>query len=169
MTPMPKRRFSQHVLSSNLDFVTSWSWYKNQPGPVLLPTKLATLRRAFPALLQRPFYTTRPILLPFQHRKMSSETSEVKQAKEVEEETLPPLTPFELTKYNALAKKMQYFHSYLLGEYEQAYELADGTYTKRGMSLKTFLNSVDEFRMRESHQEENYSNTQFFCRSNNAS
>lgn len=77
---------------------------------------------------------------------MSSETPKVQQTAE-EEEVLPPLTPFQHTKYNALAKKMQYFHSYLQGEFEQAYELADGSYTKRGMSFKSYLNSVDQFRM----------------------
>ncbi len=53
---------------------------------------------------------------------MSSKAEQV--VEDGDEETLPPLTPFELTKYNALAKKMQYFHSYLQGEYEQAYEVS---------------------------------------------
>ncbi|PVG00330.1 hypothetical protein CPB86DRAFT_782658 [Serendipita vermifera] len=65
----------------------------------------------------------------------------------VEKSTLPPLTAHEERRFNMLATKMQYFHDYLQGEYETAYELADGSFNKRGMSLLMFLDLVDDFRI----------------------
>ncbi|CAG7854680.1 SubName: Full=Uncharacterized protein {ECO:0000313/EMBL:CCA66418.1} [Serendipita indica DSM 11827] len=63
------------------------------------------------------------------------------------EAALPPLTAHEERIYNSLATKMQYFHTGLQAEYEECYELADGKFTKRGMSLSQYLGFVDQFRM----------------------
>lgn len=60
--------------------------------------------------------------------------------------SLPPLTDHEERQYNQFARKMTHFHTYLQREYETAYELADGSFSKRGMSLIAYLDSVDEFR-----------------------
>jgi len=49
-------------------------------------------------------------------------------------------------RWNRLATRMHGFHSYLLSELNSIYNLADGKYTQRGMSLSQYLRQASEFR-----------------------
>ncbi|KIJ50408.1 hypothetical protein M422DRAFT_224736 [Sphaerobolus stellatus SS14] len=59
---------------------------------------------------------------------------------------LPPMTPMEEKKYGSMGVRMQYFHNYFKKEFDEIYELADGKFYERGMSLPIFLQTANEFR-----------------------
>jgi len=56
------------------------------------------------------------------------------------------MTPMEKRKFGELATKMQYFHDYFKANFAEIYELADGKFYSRGMSLPAFMDSANNFK-----------------------
>jgi len=49
-------------------------------------------------------------------------------------------------RWNRLATRMHGFHAYLMSEFDSIYNLADGKYTERGLTLQQYLRQALEFR-----------------------
>ncbi|KAJ7096270.1 hemerythrin HHE cation binding domain-containing protein [Mycena epipterygia] len=52
---------------------------------------------------------------------------------------MPDTTDLEERRWNHLSETMSSFHSYFKQEFNTIYELADGSFTKRGLSLSLYL------------------------------
>jgi len=48
-------------------------------------------------------------------------------------------------KWNSLAERMDHFHRYFKMEFKEVYELADGSFAKRGLSLQGYLRMASQF------------------------
>ncbi|KAK0504559.1 hemerythrin HHE cation binding domain-containing protein [Armillaria luteobubalina] len=48
-------------------------------------------------------------------------------------------------KWNTLSNKMSNFHEWFKAEFNTLYDLADGSFTKRGLSLSLYLDSARQF------------------------
>ncbi|GLB37459.1 putative hemerythrin HHE cation binding domain [Lyophyllum shimeji] len=54
-------------------------------------------------------------------------------------------SPEEERRWNSLSEKMTAFHNWFKEEYKMIYESADGSYTKRGLSLPRYLDTIVVF------------------------